>query len=230
MKQKAVLCILGLTLFMMACESPSEKGRQPKKQNMDTNQKINEISNTFTSNKADFVYVELESNLFIAQVAYASDSNFTKQSLYPCVKCILRPEVAKALLEAQKEALRNSFRIVIFDCYRPFSVQKRMYEIVNNPNYVAKPTKGSMHNKGCAVDIGLADKNGNLLDMGSAFDEFSEKAHFSYPKLSETQSKNRIFLRKLMESQGFTPYEKEWWHFNFNSVTYPTCDSMWKCE
>lgn len=214
----------------IACETPTVKSSIPAKENIDTMLCGSKASEKHLNIAADFVNIEIDSLFFVPQMVYASDSNFTHQALYPCTKCLLRPEVATALLKAQEEALKNSLRIVIFDCYRPFSVQKHMYEIVNNPDYVAKPTKGSMHNKGCAVDIGLADMKGNLLDMGSKFDEFSEKAFFSYSKLTAVQSKNRMFLRDLMKKNSFTPYEKEWWHFNFNSVSYPTCDSMWKCE
>jgi D-alanyl-D-alanine dipeptidase len=40
------------------------------------------------------------------------------------------------------------------------------------PQYVADPAKGSIHNRGGAVDITLVDANYNELDMGTPFDFF----------------------------------------------------------
>jgi D-alanyl-D-alanine dipeptidase len=46
-----------------------------------------------------------------------------------------------------------------------------MWKIVSNPEYVANPAKGSVHNRG-AVDITLVDATGKELNMGTSFDFF----------------------------------------------------------
>ncbi len=183
----------------------------------------------------DSVYVEwseirFDSTNVINKMAYADTANFMHQKIYPCARCFLRPEVAEALDNANRLAERRSLKLVIYDCYRPYQFQYKMYEIVNNPRYVAKPTKGSNHNRGQAVDIALADENGNLLDMGNEFDDFSELSHYSAKGISKEGKKNRRLLRKIMMQAGFTPYDSEWWHFDYMKKQYPVADFVWDCD
>jgi D-alanyl-D-alanine dipeptidase len=177
---------------------------------------------------ADWNEVKSDSGL-ILRMAYADTNNFTHEQIYPCPKCYLRPEVNKALIAAGKLALSKNLNLIIFDCYRPKQYQQKMYDIVKNPDYVALPVKGSMHNKGLAVDIALS-KEGKLLDFGSEFDDFSVKAHYSAKGISATARKNRALLRSIMIKAGFAPYENEWWHFNYSTVKYPADDFIWNCE
>ncbi len=184
----------------------------------------------FQVQKSSWVKLDFNKENILEKMAYASADNFMKQQIYPCESCYLRPEVHTALLKASKIAQSKGCKIVIFDCYRPKQFQQKMFEIVNNPNYVAKPTKGSMHNKGLAIDLSLADSNGNQLDMGTVFDDFSEKANYNCKSISTTAKNNRKLLRNIMLQAGFEPYENEWWHFNFRTVNYPADDFVWKCN
>lgn len=94
-----------------------------------------------------------------------------------------------------------------------------------NPQYVANPTKGSRHNRGCAIDITLVDKYDKELDMGTDFDCFTEKAHKSYTNLPEDVLKNRKLLHNIMEKHHFIGWKNEWWHFDFeNWQDYPILD------
>jgi D-alanyl-D-alanine dipeptidase len=174
--------------------------------------------------------VDFKEAHIIEKLAYADTANFMHEKIYPCAKCFLRPEATEALLKANRLAAQSHLRIVLFDCYRPKVYQQKMYDLVKNPDYVALPTKGSMHNKGLAVDIGLADANGMLLDFGCAFDDFSDKAHFSYPGISAGAKANRTLLQNIMLQAGFEPYKNEWWHFNFKKAEYPVDDFIWKCN
>ncbi|MCR5862996.1 M15 family metallopeptidase [Flavobacterium sp. J372] len=173
--------------------------------------------------------VNFESSGIINKMAYATAENFMKQQIYPCARCFLRPEVAAALDRANEAAKDKGLRLVIYDCYRPYSYQKVMYDIVNDPRYVAPPGKGSYHNRGAAVDIALANENGELLDMGGAFDDFSDISHYDNEKVSETGRKNRKLLRKIMVKAGFTPLSSEWWHFDYRSKRFPVSGFKWDC-
>ena len=51
--------------------------------------------------------------------------------------------------------------------------------------------------------------------MPSDFDEFTDKAHRPNIQGGTQQTKNRDLLRKLMEAEGFTVNENEWWHFDY---------------
>lgn len=117
----------------------------------------------------------------------------------------------------------------MLDCYRPRPIQQRLWNKMPNANYVTPPKKGSMHNRGLAVDLTIVDKNGAELDMGTPFDDFSEKAHYDYTKLSPKILENRKLLRQTMESVGFKGIRTEWWHFSF-AATYPLSDWLWRCK
>lgn len=172
----------------------------------------------------DFTIVNLDSLHIINKMAYATIDNFTHQKLYSCATCLLRNDVSFALMVAQRLAQTSNCKLVIFDCYRPYSIQVKMYEIIKNPDYVAHPGNGSSHNKGCAVDVSLADSNGTLCDMGTPFDDFSHDASYANVSLNSEAGRNRKILRTIMQQAGFKPYEKEWWHFNYANTNYSVQD------
>lgn len=185
---------------------------------------------TIQNEQAGFVRVDLEAECIQNRMAYADTANFMHQKLYPCAKCYLRPEVAAALKKANLLAKEKNFQLVIYDCYRPYPLQFKMFEIVNDPRYVAKPGKGSNHNRGAAVDITLADAEGNVLDMGSGFDEFTERSHYVADGISKEAKKNRRLLRRIMQKAGFSPYPHEWWHFDYTDMKYETARFIWDCD
>jgi len=164
------------------------------------------------------------------KMAYADTANFMHNKIYPCARCFLRPEVAEALEEANQIAKDKGYALVIYDCYRPYGYQKIMYDIVNDPRYVALPGKGSNHNRGRAIDLSLADENGNLLDMGTLFDDFTQKSHYDAEGLTKEAKRNRKSLRNIMKRAGFTPYNNEWWHFDYKKQNYETADFRWDCD
>lgn len=165
----------------------------------------------------------------INKMAYADTANFMNTKIYPCARCFLRPEVAAALERANELAKDKSLRLVVYDCYRPYGFQRKMYDIVKNPKYVAPPGKGSNHNRGAAVDLTLADEAGNILDMGTPFDDFSDLSQYDNENLPHKAFKNRKLLRNIMVKAGFTPYNGEWWHFDYRQRRYPTAGFQWEC-
>jgi D-alanyl-D-alanine dipeptidase len=149
------------------------------------------------------------------EIRYATPNNFTKSVLYPESRCILRREVAEALARVQHDLKQDGFELVIYDCYRPLSVQKKMWEIVPNPDYVADPAKGSRHNRGAAVDVGLYDSYGKRVEMPTDYDDFTERAHHSFIDLPAAILINRQKLRTMMERHNFAALPTEWWHFDY---------------
>ncbi|MBN1760836.1 MAG: peptidoglycan DD-metalloendopeptidase family protein [Chitinispirillaceae bacterium] len=167
------------------------------------------------------------SEMIIVDLKYSQEDNFTGQDLYGAPdKCCLCEKPARMLVEAQRFLTEKhpGYAIVVFDCLRPRSVQKIMWEKVKGTpfqSYVADPARISMHNYGAAVDASIVDTDGRLLDMGSEFDFFGElsqprleKKLLEAGKLTEAQIANRHLLREIMEKAGFTSIGSEWWHFN----------------
>ncbi len=162
-------------------------------------------------------------------IRYATKNNFTKSQIYDCPACLLRPEVAQALVKAHKKLQAKGYGLLMFDCYRPQPYQQRLWDKKPDPNYVTPPAKGSMHSRGAAVDLTIVDKTGKPLNMGTEYDYFGKEAHYDYTKLPETVLKNRKLLRETMESVGFKGIRTEWWHFSYKGKSYALSDYVWPC-
>jgi len=175
------------------------------------------LSYSFYGQKdTSLLWINSLDSTIVTDVRYATADNFTGQVLYSSSKVLLRAEAAKKIVEANARLLKEKgLRLKIYDGYRPLSVQKKMWVIMPDDRYVANPAKGSRHNRGCAVDLTIIDKDGNELPMGTAYDDFTEKAHFNYKGLSSEERANRDLLRSLMIESGFEPITSEWWHFDF---------------
>lgn len=145
---------------------------------------------------------------------YATTENFTKYILYKNPEAYLRIEAAQALQKVQEELKQQGLSLKIFDAYRPYSVTKKMWQVVPDERYAANPAKGSGHNRGAAVDVTIVDlETGNELPMPTAFDDFTEKAHHNYMQLNAAVLSNRKLLKTTMEKHGFVALQTEWWHY-----------------
>ena len=187
----------------------------------------------FSQNKQldQFINLAEYDQNFTYDIRYATDNNFLKQPIYDCEKCLLLPEVAEALAKANNYFCDLGYQIKIFDCYRPLSAQKKMWEIYPNARYVANPyTKKSVHNRGAAVDLTLIDRKGKQLDMGTSYDYFGEQAHQAYKDLPKQVLANRKLLREGLEKFGFHIIRTEWWHYDFGKAySYPVYDIEFDC-
>ena len=176
------------------------------------------FSLSFGQHEIDLVDVSTLDSTIIVDLKYATADNFMGDTLYSANICLLRKDVAKRLIDVQKELRRMGLGLKIWDAYRPLSVQKKMWQKIHDPRYVADPAKGSNHNRGAAVDVTLVDKSGKELEMPTGFDDFSEKAGSNYPHASPEARKNRELLKKVMIKHGFKPISSEWWHFNDKDI------------
>ncbi|MFV5699942.1 M15 family metallopeptidase [Flavobacterium sp. ZT3R17] len=191
----------------------------------------NEEKNSPIINDTTFVNLKDYSQDFVYDMKYATMDNFLKAKVYDCAACFLRLKTVEALLEANKKFIKKGYKIKIFDCYRPLDIQKKMWEIVPNPEYVANPAKGSIHNRGGAVDITLVDSNGKELDMGTSFDYFGVEASHNYLNVSEDVKANRELLKRIMNKNGFNSFDSEWWHYNLRSVLKEKVSNFkWDCN
>ena len=182
-------------------------------------------------NDSTFINVLSASKDFIIEMKYATTDNFMKKKVYDCADCYLRYKAVKQLVEANKAFIKDGYRIKIFDCYRPLDIQKKMWKIVPNADYVADPKRGSVHNRGGAIDITLIDATGKELDMGTPFDFFGVEASHKFQELSEEVKKNRTYLKEVMIQNGFKPLESEWWHYNLvTGMSDKIANFKWDCN
>ncbi|MBC5863334.1 D-alanyl-D-alanine dipeptidase [Flavobacterium turcicum] len=178
-----------------------------------------------------FVDLKAYSVDFVYDMKYATEDNFLKQKVYDCASCFLRLKTVKALIKANEQFIKKGYKIKLYDCYRPLDIQKKMWAMVSNPKYVANPAKGSIHNRGGAVDITLVSANGDELDMGTGFDHFGKEASHNYEGVSKQVRKNRYLLKSIMIRNGFNAFESEWWHYNLKSgLNEPVSNTKWDCN
>ena len=168
--------------------------------------------------RTDLVELIKIDSTFKLDVRYATSNNFMHRAMYNQARAFLQKPAAAALVRINKKLHKQSYGLLIFDGYRPWSITKKFWDEtpVEKHNFVADPQKGSKHNRGCAVDLSLYDlKTGKEIEMPSPYDDFTEKAYPTYTGGTAEQRKMRDFLRRIMESNGFTVNEYEWWHFDY---------------
>lgn len=210
------LKVLFFLLYIVNCNSQTVDG---------ISEHLNAVNDTTFVNLKDY------SQDFVYDMKYATEDNFLKAKVYDCAECFLRYKTVKALIFANQRLMKKGFKIKVFDCYRPLDIQKKMWAIVPNPKYVANPSKGSIHNRGGAVDITLVGLDGKELDMGTAFDYFGVEASHNYPNFSKEIKNNRKLLRKNMEKECFNSFDSEWWHYNLKAALNDKVSNVkWDCK
>lgn len=152
-------------------------------------------------------------------IRYATSNNFVGKPVYKEARAFLQRPAAEALARINQELRKKGVGLLIFDGYRPWAVTKIFWDITPpaKKQFVANPSQGSRHNRGCAVDLSLFDlKTGREIEMPGAYDEMTERSHPNYKGGTEQQRRMRDLLRAAMEADGFKVFDVEWWHFDFN--------------
>lgn len=168
--------------------------------------------------ESDLVDVATLDKRIKLDIRYATDRNFLGTPVYSSARAFLQRPAAEALRRAHRELLKQGYGVVVFDAYRPWYVTKIFWDATppDKHEFVADPSQGSRHNRGCAVDLSLYDlKTGREVEMPSGYDEMSERAYPAYKGGTPEQTAHRELLRQKMEEQGFAVFQSEWWHFDF---------------
>jgi CubicO group peptidase (beta-lactamase class C family)/D-alanyl-D-alanine dipeptidase len=151
-------------------------------------------------------------------IRYATTNNFLGTVFYPSARALLQRPAAEALRRAHRRLRALGYGLLIHDAYRPWYVTRIFWDATPPAQrwMVANPTRGSRHNRGCAVDLTLYDlRTGHPIDMGGTYDEVTERSFPDYPVTTTLQRWHRELLRQVMEDEGFTRIVDEWWHFDF---------------
>lgn len=171
---------------------------------------------------------------------YASDNNFIGRPIrgYLAPQVMLTGEAAKALKDAQEMAQKKGYSFLVFDGYRPQQAVDHFVEwgadladTLQKATYYPDVPKGELfdrgyiaarsgHSRGSTVDLTLT-KDGDPLDMGTLFDFFDELSHTENPAITGEAMANRMLLKEIMESAGFSNYVNEWWHYTLKDEPYP---------
>ena len=178
----------------------------------------------------------------IQEIRYFSTYNFIGDRIdgYEEPVAFLTKEAARALKAVSNEMMVQGYRLKVFDAYRPAcAVRHFVLWGIEDQDIRMKPyfypelekqelfskgyiAKMSGHSRGSTIDLTLLDmKTGKEVDMGGAFDYFSEVSHPDYKEISGEQYENRMLLQKVMVRNGFKPFDCEWWHFTLENEPYP---------
>lgn len=172
--------------------------------------------------------VDLAQYPFGMDVHYARADNFHGSAVYPFEAAFLQRPVAEALLRVHHGLEIYGYGILVFDGYRPWSVTKAFWDAAdeNQREFLANPDRGSVHNRGCAVDCSLFRlKDGSEVKMPSAFDEMNETAWSAYAGGTKEARAARDLLIRCMHAEKFAVITREWWHFNHPAEkNYPVLD------
>ena len=152
-------------------------------------------------------------------VRYATTNNLFGTVFYSEPRAFMQRPAAESLVRVHRKLNAMGYGLLVHDAYRPWYVTKVFWDATPNDKklFVADPSKGSRHNRGCAVDLTLYDLNTKKpVEMVSTYDETTDRAYPNYPGGTSLQRWHRDLLRSAMEAEGFTVYEAEWWHFDYN--------------
>ena len=175
-------------------------------------------SETGNFRKPELVEVNPLDSTIHLDIRYATSNDFLGTPVYSQARAFLQRPAAEALLRIHQKLKPLGYGLLIHDAYRPWYVTKIFWDATppEGKIFVADPTQGSRHNRGCAVDLTLYDlATGKPVEMPGTYDEMSPRSFPSYPGGTSLQRWHRDLLRRAMESESFTVYESEWWHFDY---------------
>lgn len=150
--------------------------------------------------------------------AAAQEGLIDQLAMYRQARALMQRPAAEAIVRANQELHKQGYGLLIHDAYRPWYVTRMFWDATPEPDriFVADPSQGSRHNRGCAVDLTMYElATGRPVQMVGVYDEMSRRSYPFYPGGTSKQRWLRALLRHAMEEQGFTVYETEWWHFDF---------------
>ncbi len=168
--------------------------------------------------EADLVELVTIDSTIRLDVRYAGKNNEFGRPFYSEARAFLQRPAAEALVRVNRALKEKGYGLLVFDGYRPWSVTKAFWDLTpaDKKIFVADPKSGSRHNRGCAVDLSLVDlATGREADMGSRYDEMSERSYTTYTKGPKEALARRELLSTAMEREGFSAYSAEWWHFDY---------------
>ncbi len=147
-------------------------------------------------------------------------------------------KMTKAIDNATMLLKDQDLRLLIYDAYRPQTTINTIVDWLNDESdddmkqrYYPDVKKDEMldmyfekkspYSRGSAVDVGIIDKDGKELDMGTIYQFIDEKSAYDYRGLTDLQRNNRELLRDIMIQSGLKPNDTLWWSFYLADETFP---------
>ena len=153
--------------------------------------------------------VDIIPNIY-TDIRYATDNNFTGETIYDSPEVYLRYSTALKLSRVQERLNAQGYSLCIWDGWRPVAAQFTLWRVCPDARYVANPFNGvGNHCRGNTVDITLATLAGERVEMPTDFDNFTALADRDYSDVSAQAAENARLLEREMAAEGFTGYSAE---------------------
>ncbi len=190
----------------------------------------------------DFVFVDEVAPGLRWDAKYATWDNFTGKPVdgYRANRVVGTRALCAALESAREKAGSLGFGLLLWDGYRPQRAvdcflrwsrqpedgrtKPRHYPRIARAEMVEKGyvAAKSGHSRGSTVDLTLYHLHtGELAAMGGDHDLMDPVSHHGASGITRAEARNRHHLRAVMETCGFRPYEREWWHYTLRDEPYP---------
>lgn len=150
---------------------------------------------------------------------YATTDNLTGRPIYRRALALLHPDALAALARAAVLADAQGLRLRLYDAFRPVEAQRRLWQALPNPDFIADPAEGSTHSRGVAVDLTLAAPDGAPLDLGTGFDDMTPLSYHGATGIPAEAQRRRSQLLGIMAAAGWCHYAMEWWHYQLPDAT-----------
>ena len=144
-------------------------------------------------------------------------------------RAICTRQAASALSKAQKEFKKHGYGLLVLDAYRPKQAVEHFKEWAHDladqkmksKYYPHTPKENllsafiatrSAHSRGSTFDVTLINiKTGEKVDLGPEY--FGEESYTVSSKTTPQQQEMRLWLKEVMENNGFKNYWREFWHY-----------------
>ena len=188
---------------------------------------IRQYFNTVESFDDDFSSLDLDGVDFVISMKLSTDGTSIGEPFYHRNLCLLQYDLLPMMRAAAERFRQDGYTIIIYDAYRPTSVQQRWFDVIRVHKWVADPRigMGGIHDRGTAVDISLIDSEGHLLEMPTPMHTFTEASDRRSTTMTATARANMNYMLDIMLECGFTYIQSEWWHFqDVNTLYYLPTD------
>lgn len=175
-----------------------------------------------TSDPDSLSGVDLSQYDVVVSMQLSTEKTTIREPFYNRNLCMLQYDVIPKLMEAIELFRADGYTVIIYDAYRPTSVQQRWFDVVRVHKWVADPSRGmgGVHDRGTAIDMSLLDKNGRIVEMPTPMHTFTEAAARTSTTMTETARTNMDYMKDVMVSCGFDFINSEWWHFQDVNTKY----------
>jgi len=190
----------------------------------------------------DFVFVDDLVPGIRWDAKYATSDNFTGKPVdgYRANRIVGTRALCVALEKAREEAASLGFGLLLWDAYRPQQAvdcfvawSKQREDARTKPRHYPNIDRAEMfekgyvaaksgHTRGSTVDLTLYHlASGELALMGGHHDLMDPISHHGAEGITQAEARNRHCLCRIMETCGFSSYDREWWHYTLKEEPYP---------